>query len=413
MAALVDRQGVVAERLASTKRKARRLRDFRQRQCIQRSDAVGADRLRPAQQPDLVGEAGRDKGRRHAAAALHHQPGDALFRRAHAARPADRARGPSSAVCGSPARPPPRASPRPGLPRARTPPPRAASRGAERTSRLSPGMRKDRSSTTRTGERAAMPGKRQVRSGSSARTVPIPTRMASLCARSRCTRVRAASPVMATGLWPLAAILSSLDTASFRITCGRLIANAAEMPGMVVRGFLGKQADIDGDAGGAKFCVPLACDFGIGILDRCHHARNARGDDRVRTGWRFAEMRTGLERDIKCRASRCVACTSERFRLGMRAAARLRPAAADDDAVFHHDRADGRVWPGPAQPAPAERERELHETPVGFLVGPGFFPELIFQDAEDHLRIVTILASSSPESSPSTASKSLASRKLR
>ena len=36
------------------------------------------------------------------------------------------------------------------------------------------------------------------------------------------TRVRATSPVMATGLGPLAAILSSADTASFRITCGRL-----------------------------------------------------------------------------------------------------------------------------------------------------------------------------------------------
>ena len=152
-----------------------------------------------------------------------------------------------------------------------------------------------------------------------------------------------------------------------------LVADAAEMPGMVVRGLLRAQADIDGDAGGAKFCVPLARDFGIGILDRRDHARNAGGDDRVRTGRRFAEMRTGLERDIECGASRGLAGAPQRFRLGMRAAARLRPAAADDDAVFHHDRADGRIRPGAPQPAPAERERKLHEAPVGVLVGPGFF----------------------------------------
>ena len=39
--------------------------------------------------------------------------------------------------------------------------------------------------------------------------------------------------------------------------------------------------------------------------------------------------------------------------------------------------------------------------------------ELVFQNAEDHLRNVATRASSSPESSPSTVSKSLASRKLR
>ena len=71
---------------------------------------------------------------------------------------------------------------------------------AECTSRLVPGMRKLRSSTTRTGDRASMPGRRQVSSGSSASTVPIPTRMASHCARNRCTRAFAASPVIATGL---------------------------------------------------------------------------------------------------------------------------------------------------------------------------------------------------------------------
>ena len=41
------------------------------------------------------------------------------------------------------------------------------------------------SATIRTGEFLAMPGKRHVSIGSSASTVPMPTMMASLCARSR------------------------------------------------------------------------------------------------------------------------------------------------------------------------------------------------------------------------------------
>src|SRR5438034_733967 len=97
----------------------------------------------------------------------------------------------------------------------------------------------------------------------------------------------------------------------------------------------------------------------------------------------------------------------------MRAAAGLRPSAADNDAVFHHHRTDGGVRPGASLPAPPERERELHEARVGSLGLPGFLRELVFQNAEDHLRNAVTRASSSPDNSPSTASKSLASRKLR
>src|SRR6185436_7146099 len=97
----------------------------------------------------------------------------------------------------------------------------------------------------------------------------------------------------------------------------------------------------------------------------------------------------------------------------MRPSARLRPAAANDHTILDDDRADGRVRPGAPQPAPAERQRELHEALIrrfGFL---GSLGVLVFQNAEDHLRNVATRASSSAESSPSTASKSLASRKLR
>ena len=54
-----------------------------------------------------------------------------------------------------------------------------------------------------------------------------------------------------------------------------LVADAAEMPGMVVRGFAGAKADINGNSRCTQFRVPLARHFQIGILDRRHHAGNA------------------------------------------------------------------------------------------------------------------------------------------
>src|SRR5262245_39220897 len=74
------------------------------------------------------------------------------------------------------------------------------------------------SSTTRTGERSNMPGRRQVSWGSSASTVPIPTMMASLRARIWKTRSRAVSLVIATGFRPGKPALPSAEIASFTVT---------------------------------------------------------------------------------------------------------------------------------------------------------------------------------------------------
>ena len=179
--------------------------------------------LRPAQQPDFIDQACRNEGRRHPRAAFDHQPRDALFgQRAQHRRQIQPRRRARSRRRGSPARRPRRVSWPPALRRDPTSSPRAASRARNAPGGWCRECRSARSSTTRTGERASMPGRRQVSSGSSASTVPMPTRMASHCARNRCTRVFAASPVIATGLWPAAPILSSAETASLRITCGRL-----------------------------------------------------------------------------------------------------------------------------------------------------------------------------------------------
>src|SRR4051812_22572570 len=123
-------------------------------------------------------------------------------------------------------------------------------------------------------------------------------------------------------------------------------------------------------------------------------------------------MRARLQRHIQRGPARGLARALERLDLGMGTPAWLGPAAPDYHAIFHNHRTDGGIGPGAALPAPAQRQRQRHEALVGSFRCFGFFSVLIFQDAEDHLRI-SAGRSSSPESSPSTVSKSLASRKLR
>ena len=64
------------------------------------------------------------------------------------------------------------------------------------------------------------------------------------------------------------------------------------------------------------------------------------------------------------RAWRGLLGVAQRLDFGMRAAAVLRPAAPDDDAVLHDHRADRRVRPGVAETAAAERKGERHEAGV-------------------------------------------------
>src|ERR1700694_5695565 len=138
---------------------------------------------------------------------------------------------------------------------------------------------------------------------------------------------------------------------------GTLVADAPEMSGMIARRLIRTEPDIDRDAGGAKFCMALPGDFWVGILDRGDHARDAGGDDGLSAGRRLADMRARLQRHIERGAARGLTGPRERLRLGMGPATRVGPAAADNDAVLDHDRADGRIGPGAALPAPAERQR--------------------------------------------------------
>ena len=53
------------------------------------------------------------------------------------------------------------------------------------------------------------------------------------------------------------------------------VADTAEVPGVIARGFVSAKADVDRYPGRAQFGVPLPGDLRIGVFDRRHHARNA------------------------------------------------------------------------------------------------------------------------------------------
>ncbi len=127
---------------------------------------------------------------------------------------------------------------------------------------------------------------------------------------------------------------------------------------------LGADADLDDDAGLSQAPVAGASDLRIGINKRGDHARDAGSDDGVDTRPCPAVMRAWLERDVQRRPARCRTGAAQRLGLRVRPPTRLRPAAANDHAIFDDDRADGGIGPGASQPVPAERERQRHEAGV-------------------------------------------------
>ena len=118
----------------------------------------------------------------------------------------------------------------------------------------------------------------------------------------------------------------------------------------------------------------------------------------------------GSKRHVEGGAAGRGAGARQRLRLRMGAAAGLRPAAPDDHRTIalraHHHGADRGVGPGAPEPAAAEPQGERHEMKVVVRSDAGH--------RGSHLRAAAGgFPSSSPDNSPSTASKSLASRKFR
>ena len=125
------------------------------------------------------------------------------------------------------------------------------------------------SATTRTGLRRPKPGKRQVRSGSSASTVPTPTITASWRARSRCARRagRLAGDPAAFAARAVAMRPSSV-VASFSVTSGRPRRTRLKKPALISSRLGGQQPVLDRDAGRAQAGDALAVDPRVGVARR-------------------------------------------------------------------------------------------------------------------------------------------------
>ena len=124
-------------------------------------------------------------------------------------------------------------------------------------------------------------------------------------------------------------------------------------------------------------------------------------------------MGAWLERDIGGGAARRLAGLGKRDRLGMRAAADGRPAAADDDRLAAVRRATisaptaglGQVWPRLRRPRRSAAAISRRSSSGSIMRGA---------DGGFHrIRSRPSSTGGSPASSPTNASKSLASRKLR
>jgi hypothetical protein len=197
------------------------------------------------------------------------------------------------------------------------------------------------------------------------------------------------------------------------------VPHAADMAGMVAPRLFGAKANVHRGACGAQARVPGTGNFGIGIFQCRDDARDARGDDGVGAGRRFAVMRARLERDVKRRPASGRACASQSFDLGMRPPAGLCPAAADDHPILDDHRADRRIGPRASQAPPAQRQRKRHVASVdGRLRVSLRCKSYTHRSGAWRLRVhlragAANSAASSDDNSASAVSKSLASRKLR
>ncbi len=143
------------------------------------------------------------------------------------------------------------------------------------------------------------------------------------------------------------------------------VENPADMARVVAPRLVRAEPVGHGNPRRAQTGITVAGDLGIGIAQRRDHARDPGGNNGVDAGGRPAVMRAGLERDIERGVPRLLSRAPQRLGLGMRPAASLSPAAADNAAVLDDNRTDRRIGPGIAEPASPERQRELHETEIG------------------------------------------------
>ena len=183
-----------------------------------------------------------------------------------------------------------------------------------------------------------------MRSGSSARTVPAPTRIASCSSRSRSASRRAVSPEIHCDSPGPGRRLPVEGRRPLQVHVRPSLARRREERLVHALGLRGVGPDEDLDAPLAQSPDAAARDPRVGILERADDAGDPGRENRLRAGRRPAEVRARLEVHEQRRAARALPRGRQRRRLGVGPARPLVPSLADDHPVgVHDDAADPRV----------------------------------------------------------------------
>ncbi len=134
----------------------------------------------------------------------------------------------------------------------------------------------------------------------------------------------------------------------------------AEKPGIDLGRRIGAEPDFGRDPGGAQPLDPAAADARIRVFDRGDDPPDPGFDQRLGARRRLAPVAARFEADIGGGAAGAGAGAGQRLGLGVRPAARLGPAAADDASFVDQNAADRRVGPSIAEAAPGEPQCRPH-----------------------------------------------------
>ena len=196
---------------------------------------------------------------------------------------------------------------------------------------------------------------------SSASTVPMPVRMASLSWRSSCTWARARSLVIQPRLSSGAEILPSSVMAVLRVTRGRPVRMKWRKGSLSFSASAANSVGIfDFDAGLAEFGEALSGDQRVRVGDGRDDARHAGQDQRVHAGRSAALVRAGLQVEIEGGAARLLAGLREGDDFGVVEPGVSVEAAADHFALAHQDGAHQGVGTGQRPAFARQVERFAH-----------------------------------------------------
>ena len=242
---------------------------------------------------------------------------------------------------------------------------RPRSSGDRRTSKtVASGEVRRRESTTI--RRGFLPRtRRQVSSGSSFRTVPAPTRIASWARRSRWAK-RSDAGELIQREWPVAvAIRPSRVWANFRVTKGMPVRMYLKKTSFCRRHASSRTPDLRFDPVTFQGRDAPAGDEGIGIDRADDDAAGTAGDQGVDAGGGLAVMAARFQGDVEGR-------TRDRFRrvrdgvdLGMIFPAAAVVAFGDDPAVPDDHGADQRIRADAPFALPGQPKRPAHEAFIG------------------------------------------------